>query len=105
MLRIVSTCLLLGGKGRKMKLKYSLETVEMENEIVAVPVGESARNMRGVLKLNEPGKEICELLKKDISEKEIIDQLDAVYENDRNNLEGLVHNFIEQMRGYGMLDE
>ena len=45
-----------------MRLKYHFEFTDVENEIIAVPVGEGANDIHGVLKLNPTGKEIMELV-------------------------------------------
>ena len=45
-----------------MKLKNTFESVDMGNEIIMVPVGKSAEQVQGVLKLNAEGLEIMNML-------------------------------------------
>ena len=88
-----------------MKLKYELETVNMGEEIVAVPVGRESYRMNGVLKLNREGKEILELLKDETTEEAVVDALAARYENKREELAGYVHSAIRVFRENGLLEE
>ena len=105
MLGVVSACLVLDNKGEKytMKLKYVLEMVDMGDEIVAVPVGEKAQEMGGILKLNDSGKLICELLKEDTSEAFVIDKLAQSYDNSRDELQKYVHSFLSELRELDLL--
>lgn len=87
-----------------MKLKYELEIVNMGDEMIAVPVGEGANQLHGVLKLNKEGAEILELLKRETSEKEIVESLAQKYENNIDSLQGLVTKFIERLQTYELLE-
>ncbi len=86
-----------------MKLKYSLEMVDMGSEVIAVPVGNDANKMRGVLKLNIEGKEILEYLKSDTTMDEIVNSLAVKYQNDRGVLEKYVQKIIEILRKKDLL--
>lgn len=88
-----------------MKLKYQFETVDMGEEIVAVPVGKDAERIHGVLKLNQSGKEILDLLSKEATEAFIIEKLTKKYDNDHNALSSNVYHFIEELRTLGLIDE
>ena len=48
-----------------MKLRYEFTMMDMGGEIAAVPVGESAGEFHGMLKLNETSAEILALLRED----------------------------------------
>ena len=39
-----------------MRLKHFFETIDMGDEIIMVPVGASAQQVHGVIKLNESGR-------------------------------------------------
>jgi uncharacterized alkaline shock family protein YloU len=88
-----------------MKLKYTFETVDMSDEIIAVPVGEDAKELKGVVKLNRAGQEIFSLLKNDTTEEKIVDALAAKYENSRENLAAYVRQMLETLRSDGLLAE
>ena len=88
-----------------MKLKYSFETVNMGEERIMVPVGESANQVGGVIKLNVAGLEIVELLKKEKDEEEIVSLLSDKYENGRSAIAGYVHGVIETLREHDLIEE
>lgn len=88
-----------------MRLKYDFEIVDMGNEFISVPVGESSRNLHGVIKLNKEGVEIFKLLQTDISEVSIVDILSAKYENDRESIANYVHKTIENLRINDIIEE
>ncbi len=88
-----------------MKLKCVFDTVNMGEEIIAVPVGDSANQIHGVVKLNEAGKEIMELLKEDISEENIVAILASKYDNGLDYLKERVHQVIKVFRDAGILEE
>lgn len=88
-----------------MKLKYTFESVELGDEIVGVPVGESVRKIHGVLKLNKEGAEILQLLKTETTKEDIVKALSKKYENDPGTLSEYVHAFIGQLRSLDLLSE
>ena len=86
-----------------MKLKYTFEPVEMDEEIIFVPVGEGASQVRGVLKMNAEAREIVEMLKKETTETAIVDALHAKYENDIETLTFYVTRVVNNLRSAGIL--
>jgi len=88
-----------------MKLKYLFESVDMGDEIIAVPVGDNASEIRGVIKLNKEGFEIFELLKYETTEAAIVDTLCAKYENRREQLTDYVHKIIHTFTEVGIIAE
>ena len=84
-----------------MKLKYHLETIDMSDEIIAVPVGQGSDQLQGILKLNQAGKEVLELLKNDTSEEEIIHQLSLKYENSA----AYVRQTIAYLKDQNLIDD
>ena len=88
-----------------MRLKYELETVDLSDEIIAVPVGQGADQLRGVLRLNQAGKEIFSLLKEETSEEEIIHKLSLKYENNSDQLTSYVRQTITQLKELNLIAE
>ena len=87
-----------------VQLKYDFELVDMGEETVAVPVGESAKELKGILKLNAEGAEIFGLLQKDMDAGQIADALAARYENDRSQLLAYVNAFIQRLENADMTE-
>ena len=88
-----------------MKLKYSFEEVDMGEEIISVPVGKGAEEIHGVLKLNQEGKEILNLLKDNITEEKIVESLCNKYDNDYETLKGYVKQVINTLRKANLIEE
>lgn len=88
-----------------MRLKCDFEFVDMGDEIIAVPIGKGAEEIRGILKMNAEGQEIVDLLKKGKTEEQIVDALADRYENDRDNLSGYVHGIMNKLRSAGLIED
>ncbi len=81
-----------------MRMKCEFEAVDMGSEIIAVPVGEGADQIHGVLKLNKSALEIVEMLRNDTTTEEIINQLVAKYGNETSTLSEYVRDTIEVLK-------
>ncbi|QTE71046.1 PqqD family peptide modification chaperone [Clostridiales bacterium FE2011] len=88
-----------------MKSKYSFEKMELDGEIVAVPVGEGAAELHAVLNLNEEAMRILELLQEETTEEDIVAQLLKEYEGKKEDIAPLVSEYIRQLSQEGLLEE
>ena len=88
-----------------MKSKYTFEKMELDGEIIAVPIGENAENLHAVLNVNEEAMRILELLQKETTEESIVDQLLKEYEGEKEEVATLVSTYIEQLRKEDLLEE
>ena len=88
-----------------MKSKYTFEKMELDGEIVAVPVGESAADLHAVLTVNEEAMRILELLQEETTEESIVAQLLKEYEGEKEEVASLVNAYIQQLRQEGLLEE
>lgn len=88
-----------------MKSKYLFEKMELDGEIVGVPVGDGAAELHAVLNLNEEAMRILELLREETNEQQIVSQLLSEYKGTVDEIQPLVHAFIEQLRQEGLLEE
>lgn len=88
-----------------MKLKSTFETVDMGDELIAVPIGEGADKVSGVIKLNKSGKQILDLLSKGLNENEVVEYLSMHYDNDRETLKLYVEKIIKVLNDAGLLAE
>ena len=86
-----------------MKLNFDFETVDMGDEIIAVPVGDHAKEIAGVLKLNKTGTEVLELLKQGKEKDEIVRAITSKYDNDPGEIKGLVDKFFDNLLDLGLL--
>ncbi len=86
-----------------MKTKYRFEIMELDDGLVAVPVGAGAEQFQGVLKLNETAKSIIELLENETTEEEIVNSLLKEYDGDSAQISSCVHEYIEKLSTEGLL--
>lgn len=86
-----------------MRLKHAFETMKLDDQIVAIPVGEGATEYHGVIKLNETAAFIFELLKQESTEESIIDALEKEYDVSRDIVTKDVQNYITMFREKGFL--
>ena len=56
-----------------MKAKYTFEIMELDDGMVAVPVGNDSEQFHGVLKVNETAVFILKLLEHETTEDDIVD--------------------------------
>ena len=86
-----------------MKTKYSFELMELDDSIVAVPVGKGAEQFRGVLKVNDTAATILKLLEKDTSEGMIVETILKEYSGEKEEIEKYVHDYIEKLIKEGIV--
>lgn len=86
-----------------MKMKYTFSALNLDDGKILVPIGKESKDYSGVLKVNKEGQEIINLLKDDTTEEEIVHYLSEKYENDEEELAGIVHRTIEHLRAQGLL--
>lgn len=88
-----------------MKSKYSFEIMELDDSIVAVPVGDNAAELHAVLNINEEAKRILELLREDTTSDQIVSQLMKEYIGEEDHIRLLVDAYLDQLRQEGFLEE
>lgn len=77
-----------------MKLKYEFVTMDMNGQIVAVPVGDTAGEVHGMLRMNKTAALILSLLKEDTTEEQIVDTLMERFDAEKDLLSSEVHKLI-----------
>ena len=87
-----------------MKLKYEFETVELDGEVMAVPVGDNATELHGLLRLNETAADIIELLRNETDVEAVTDGLLQKYEGEREAIAAYVRQFVAQLTELGVVE-
>ena len=87
-----------------MKSKYTFEIMDLDDEMVAVPVGNGAEQFHGVLKVNETAIAILKLLEQDITEDAIVESVLQEYTGNREQIAGYLHTFIEKLAAEGLME-
>lgn len=88
-----------------MKLRYEFETMEMDDQIVAVPVGEEAEDaLHGIIKLNDSGAAIFRLLKKETTEDAIVAAMKKEYDASEEQIREFVRAFVSDLARQGVVE-
>lgn len=88
-----------------MRLKYTFEKMELNDKIIAVPVGDDADDYRGVVKMNGTAAAIFDLLKEDTTEEAIVAAMEKEYNVTKDVLNADVKLYIQAFREKGLLVE
>lgn len=88
-----------------MKLKYEFETMEMDDQVVAVPVGDDAEEaLHGIIKLNDSAAVIFGLLKKETTEDEIVEAMKKQYKASEEQIRDYVRGFVDYLAKEGLME-
>lgn len=90
---------------KNMKLKYEFIIREIANTSVAVTVGEDVTKFNGMIKLNETGKFIFELLLKNFDFDIIVDKITEKYTVSKSGAINAVSVFIDKLKSKGLIEE
>ena len=77
-----------------MRAIYSFEFLELDDGLVAVPVGVGADQFSGVLKVNESAIVILKMLENDTTEEKILENVLMEYTGEKGQLMDYIHDFI-----------
>lgn len=87
-----------------MKRKDGFIVRQIADQNVAVAVGEASRNFRGMIKLNDTGLMIWNLLEDDVTENGIVAALTERYEVDDETARADVRRFLSVLTEAGVLE-
>ena len=79
--------------------------MELDDETVAIPLGKNAKLFHGVIKMNDTGAYIMNLLKEDISEEDIVRLIDMEYDASKEQIAADVQSYLDEFRTRGLLEE
>lgn len=89
-----------------MKLKEGWTLTELAGEYVAVPTGESAKDFRGIVRLNETGRDIWRGIEEGLDEEAIAERLLDLYDGvDREGALQAVERVFKKLSEKGLLTE
>jgi hypothetical protein len=86
-----------------MHLKYTFETMELDDRIVAVPLNENMDEYRGIVKLNETAAFIFNLLREDVTEDDLVNALENVYDAPREVLLSDIKKYLHEFQEKGLV--
>ena len=88
-----------------MKIKKGFVAKEIAGQYVVVALGQASKIFNGIIKLNDSGKFIWDMLEKGAELDEIVDALLAEYEGvDRETAQNDIQKFIDELKGANILE-
>ena len=88
-----------------MKLKYNFVTRVVDGRPIAVAVGEDNARFGGMIKLNDTGRFIFDMLSADVSEDTVISEFVKNYDVSEDEAAAAMREFLEGLRDRGLLSE
>ncbi|MCI6265354.1 MAG: PqqD family protein [Erysipelotrichaceae bacterium] len=88
-----------------MKLKEGLVLRPLGGKYVAVATGKLTSTFHGMIRLNETGASMMNLLKEDTTKEEVINNLMKEYQADQTEIEKDVDTLLTNLKDNGLLDE
>ncbi len=88
-----------------MKLKEGLVLRPLGGKYVAVATGKLSNTFHGMIRLNETGASMMNLLKEDTTKEELINNLMKEYQADQTEIEKDVDTLLTNLKDNGLLDE
>ena len=87
-----------------MKIKNGFVLRELAGEYVVVALGEASKIFNGIIKLNDSGRSIWELLSEGCEREEAIEAMMKEYDVDRATIEADFDRFVEVLKGANILE-
>ena len=87
-----------------MKIKNGFVIREIAGECVVVALGEASQVFNGIIKLNETGRIIWEMLANGSEKNEVVDAILNEYDVDRATVEADFDRFIKTLQGANILE-
>ena len=88
-----------------MKAIQDLILREVAEEHILIPVGKAALKLHGMITLSESGLLLWNMLQKDCTEEELVNEITAEYMIDKETAIADVKSFIVQMKQVGLLED
>ena len=89
-----------------MKIKEGIVIQKIEEEYILIDTGIIEPTFSGMVKLNETSKFIVDLLmKQDLEEEDIVNELAKVYDASKEELTEAVHDFIKELKKVSIFEK
>ncbi len=87
-----------------MKIKSGFVVREVAGQSIVIALGEATKIFNGMIKLNETGRIIWDMLSAGAEKEDIINRVVDEYEIDRETVENDVNAFINTLQGANILE-
>ena len=88
-----------------MKIKKGFIVRKIGGQNVAVAIGEASKTFNGMIKLNDTGRIIWDMLSEGKSESDIVGRFVSEYDVDEASAQKDVSAFVEALRGADILEQ
>ena len=88
-----------------MKIKDGFVVRDLAGQSIVVALGEASKTFNGMIKLNDTGRLIWDMLAVGKSKEDIIDRFTAEYDVEREIADRDVTVFIETLQGADILEQ
>lgn len=88
-----------------MKLKKGIVTGNIDGQDFAIATGKLANEFQGLINNNPTASFIFKLLEDDQTEDSIVNAMCARYDAPREEIERDVHEFLEHIEAFGILEK
>ena len=87
-----------------MKIKNGFVVREIAGECVVVALGEASKIFNGIIKLNDTGRIIWNMLAEGSEKEEVVEAILSEYDVDRKTVEADFDRFVETLEGANILE-
>lgn len=87
-----------------MKIKNGFVVREIAGQSVVVALGEASKAFNGIIKLNETGRIIWDMLTEGAEKSDVVEAILADYEIDRATVENDVDTFVATLKENNILE-
>lgn len=87
-----------------MKIKNDFVVKEISDSIVVIPVGSQVMDFNGMIKVNETGSFLFNLLKNNVTEEELVKSLISEYDVSENIAKQDVAKFLKKLEDAGVIE-
>lgn len=87
-----------------MKIKKGFVVRSIAGESVVVALGAASKNFNGIIKLNETGRFLWDILADGATIDELIEKMTAEYEVEPEMAKADIEKFVGSLRGAGIID-
>jgi hypothetical protein len=87
-----------------MKIKKGFVVRSIAGESVVVALGAASKNFNGIIKLNETGRFLWDILADGATLDELIEKMTAEYEVEPEIAKADIEKFVGSVRGAGIID-
>lgn len=81
------------------------EIVEISGEYMAIPLGETARSIKGIVGLNDASAFLLRKMETHRTEQELVHMLCSEFNVDESTAQRDVHSFVDKMQSIGVILE